>query len=426
VRRLPASEIAVAVIVLGALVAAALVVGSANAAPSKKNFTVQVAVTKPASGSVNPQNFTVTITNDRSSNTTFGSANVRAPAGFTVDAAGTAQPGWSATLAGGVIQLRTASSSDALVAGQSMIVTVHVASPTLPITAQSPTGCTGTAAWSAEAKQSNDFNGTNNWFTLLPAGSDLTPLGSFEIADIGTQITVDPFFTPAILLRKYTSATTAFDTCHNVKPSYSGATLGHHGLTGATISPATSLSWSDGVGKVDLTPAISETDNTVSVTDPTTGISDTSNLFDTQQKLCTFADPDACEWQNGNGSIRATAPKPATGSLGVGFNPAVTFTCNNVSGGSLGGTVITISPHDTGSGAYQVTLVYSKQVSGTGNANAFIFCESTDDGASFQQLPSCSASGTGADCIVDQKRVTGGALQVILNLLPGDPYVGGR
>ena len=88
--------------------------------------------------------------------------------------------------------------------------------------------------------------------------------------------------------------------------------------------------------------------------------------------------------------------------------------------------MITISPHDTPAGAYLVTLVYSKQVSGTGNANAFVFCESTNDGVSFQQLQSCAVSGTGFDCIVDQKRVTGGALQVILSLLPGDPYVGGR
>jgi hypothetical protein len=30
------------------------------------------------------------------------------------------------------------------------------------------------------------------------------------------------------------------------------------------------------------------------------------------------------------------------------------------------------------------------------------------------------------DCVLDQKRITGGALQVILSLLPGDPYVGGK
>jgi len=276
-------------------------------------------------------------------------------------------------------------------------------------------------------KQSNDFNGTNNSFTQLLAKSDTTPLGSFEIADIGTPIAVAPFFTPVILLQKYASSTVAYDSCHNVKGNYSGAALAHHGLTGATITPATTLNWSSGTGKVDITPSVSETDNTVTVTDPATGISDTSNFFDTQQKICTFADPDACAWQNGNGSIKANAPKPISGSLGVGFDPVanVTWDCG---GNPLGDTVITIAPHDTPSDDYQVTIVYSKQVSGTGNANAFVVCESKDDGASFHELQACStlSSNPLPDCVVDQKRITGGALQIILNLQPGDPYVAGK
>ena len=63
-----------------------------------------------------------------------------------------------------------------------MTVSVHVASPTLP-----RTDCSAT--WSATAKQSNDYNGTNNWFTLLgtPA-SDLTPLGSFVFAPVQSLV----------------------------------------------------------------------------------------------------------------------------------------------------------------------------------------------------------------------------------------------
>ena len=57
---------AAAVLVLCGLVAAAVAVASAQAAPSKKNFTVQVAVTKPTSGPVNAQNFTIMLANDGS------------------------------------------------------------------------------------------------------------------------------------------------------------------------------------------------------------------------------------------------------------------------------------------------------------------------------------------------------------------------
>jgi hypothetical protein len=185
--------------------------------------------------------------------------------------------------------------------------------------------------------------------------------------------------------------------------------------------------WSaNGVGTVSIAPTISETNRNLTITDALTGISGMSDSFDTQDKLCTSLDV-SCTWGNGN-SINANSHGPSQGSLGVGFNPVVQFSCN---GGTvpLGQQVVTIAPHGTSNPgdhvAFQVTIVYSKQASGTGSANAFVFCESTDDGASWTKLPSCAVSGTTVDCVLDQKRVTGGALQVILNLI-GDPYVGGK
>jgi hypothetical protein len=405
---------AAALVALGVLAAAAVAVATAQAA-SNKPYSANVHRTPNTASS-----FTLTLTNDPRASQSLGSANFTAPAGFVLGAGAAdnvTNNGFNVTVAGNVVQFRAKSSSQALAKGQTVSADVTVTSGI--------TDCSS-ATWGVEAKQSNDFSGQpGNSMTLNPA-SDLTPLGSFEIADIGTAIAVDPFFTPAILLQKYTSSTVAYDTCHTVKGNYTGATLTHHGLTGATISPSTSLNWSNGTGKVDITPVVSETGNTITVTDSTTGISDTSNFFDTQQRICTTTDTTDCAWNNGHG-INASAPKPATGSLGVGFNPNITFTCNNATGGALGNTVITIAPHDTPDGAYPVTLVFSKQVSGTGNANAFIFCESIDEGASFTQLPSCAdVDPTVKDCVLDQKRITGGALQVILNLLPGDPYVGGR
>jgi hypothetical protein len=424
---------AAAVLVFCGLVAAALAVASAQAAPSKKNFTVQVAVTKPVSGPVDAQNFTITLANDGSSNTTLGSANILPPAGFTVDTASTVQSGWTATptLAGDLVALRSAAPSDALAPGRSMTVSVHIASPTLPTTCSS-------ATWSAFVKQSNDFNGTNNSFTQLLAKSDMTPLGSYAWDQIGT--TVNGVFAPAIYTTKaagpppapgYPSPSPtvhALDTCGVAKARYAGpTTLAYSGHMATVSGPS---SWSaSGVGAVSITPTIAETNRVLTLTDSLTGISGPSDSFDTQDKICTSTDT-SCAWANGNSSITASAHAPSQGSLGVGFNPVVPlFTCD---GGNvpLGNTAITIAPHGTsanpGDLVYQVTLVYSKQVSGTGSASAFVFCESTTDGATWTLLPSCSApAGTTVDCVFDQKRVTGGALQVILSLV-GDPYVGGR
>jgi hypothetical protein len=418
---------AAAVLVLGGLVAAGVAVATAQAAPSKKNFTVQVAVTKPTSGPVNAQNFTITLANDGSSNTTLGSANILPPAGFAVDTASTEQSGWTATPTpvGDVVALRSTTSAAALAPGHSMTVSVHVASPTLPTICSS-------ATWSAQVKQSNDFNGTNNWFTQLLAKSDMTPLGSYAWDPIGT--TVDGVFAPAIYTTRavnYPSPSPtvhALDSCGAPKTGYSGpTTLAYSGAPDKVTVSGPSPWSASGVGTVSIAPTISETNRSLTLTDFLTGIKGTSDPFDTQDKLCTSVDI-SCTWGNGN-SINASAHGPAQGSLGVGFNPVVPFSC---SGGTvpLGNSVITIAPHGTSNPndqvAYQVTIVYSKQVSGTGSANAFAFCESTTDGASWTLLPSCSApAGTTVDCVFDQKRVTGGALQVILSLV-GDPYVGGR
>src|SRR5262245_35437772 len=119
-------------LLLALVVGSVVAVATAGAAPSKKNYSVLVAVTKPAAGNpVNPKNFTVTLKNDASSNTTLGSANVTLPTGFTADTATTDQVGWTATFvtdgAGtSTVQLRSDSSAHALGIGQSMTLLVHV------------------------------------------------------------------------------------------------------------------------------------------------------------------------------------------------------------------------------------------------------------------------------------------------------------
>jgi hypothetical protein len=116
-------------------------------------------------------NLTFTITNENGSNTTLGSANLDAPAGFSLggtpsvavyDASGSpvgsATPtGSIVTLAGGVdeLQLRNLNLSNGWYA-------------TASFTATASSACMAT--WGVAAKQSNDFKGSGNDFQLVKSG----------------------------------------------------------------------------------------------------------------------------------------------------------------------------------------------------------------------------------------------------------------
>jgi hypothetical protein len=407
---------AAALLVFCGLVAAAVAVASAQAA-SNKPYTANVYRTLNTPGS-----FTLKLTNDPKASQSLGSANFTAPPGFEPGVVSNiTNTGFNVTVSNNVVQFRAKSSATALAKGQSVSADVVV----------TISACT-TATWTVEAKQSNDFSGQPGNGMILSSASDLTPLGSFRWDPVGT--TVNGVFAPALYTTRaanYPSPSPTvhgLDTCGAAKTGYSGpTTLTYNGAPDKVTVSGPSPWTASGVGTVSIAPTISETNRSLTLTDSLTGISGTSDPFDTQDKICTSLDT-SCTWGNGN-SINASAHPPGQGSLGVGFNPAVPFSCN---GGStpLGNAVITIAPHGTSNPedhvTYQVTIVYSKQASGTGSANAFVFCESIDDGVNWSQLPSCADTDPLLhDCVFDQKRVTGGALQVILSLV-GDPYVGGR
>jgi hypothetical protein len=118
---------------------AAVVATSATAA--EKPYTV---VLSPASVSAGTATITATFTN-RANPQPLGSANLTAPAQFSVTSATLDGPG-SATISGNVVALRGLS----LAPGTSRTVTMTVATG----------GCSGgTFSWTVLAKQANDFNG---------------------------------------------------------------------------------------------------------------------------------------------------------------------------------------------------------------------------------------------------------------------------
>ncbi len=420
-------------LVIGSVVA----VATAGAAPSKKNYTVKVAVTKPAAGNpVDPQTFTVTLKNDGSSNTTLGSANISPPAGFSFDTdpqkASTGQTGWTATVVNNVLQLRSSSSSVSLAAGESMTAQVSVESPTLPTTCAS-------ATWLAQVKQSNDFNGTNNWFTLLTAGSDLTPLGSFVFAPV--QSLVGPsnakVAVPQILTVPPGSATPvsvkALDTCGNPDTDYAGATFNKapgHGLVHATfLNPSWSTQAGSRVGLGSVTPKDVEVLDQFTVNDPTTGISATSvstgdrPYFDVVETICTAGQ--TCNWNDKNNPIKATSTVPTDNSgqaLGLGYQP---FTTTSVQCGTQTytpvGDIVRIDPYNYDpSSTLIVVITYDKSLVGSGPASTLTVCKTTDNSTTtFQTLNACSNTPV-APC-VDVTKVNGGNFQATLYLTPADP-----
>jgi hypothetical protein len=394
----------------------AVIIGSAQAASSKP-YVANVHRTLDTPGS-----FTLTLTNDPKAQQSLGSANFTAPAGLTLGTVTSiSSSGFNVTISGNVVQFRATSSSTAL--GKGGVVSADVTATT---NALCSTSNSLSATWGVDAKQSNDFSGQpGNGMTLSPS-SDLTPLGSFAFAPIETVLPVSGLHVPQILTNAAAPlAVTAYDTCGNLDADYSGGTF-----SAATANPTrldgasfTGPSFSGGSATGSVTPVLVEAADQVTIKDSVSGISGTSTpTFDVVETICAVPGT-VCNWQNKKGTITATSTVPGdmsgTASLGFGFR-ALTATCG---AGSIVGEGVNINPHNYTT-PYQVTLTYSKSLTGNGPASAFAFCTSIDNTLNWAPLPACS-SAVAVDCIVSQKRVTGGALQFVLVLDPLDPWGGG-
>jgi hypothetical protein len=158
----------------GLLVMGLLSVATAQAAPSTKYYTATVT---PASVDAGVSaTFKLTLTNcsrgtdgcARASQQTLGSADIQVDSAFTNVSATVSTAGWSIVqpVMNGLIELRSDNSTD-LVPGQSLDIAV---------TADTPAGF-GAYTWTTQVKQSNDFSGNGNDFTL--AGSQPQVLVGF-------------------------------------------------------------------------------------------------------------------------------------------------------------------------------------------------------------------------------------------------------
>jgi hypothetical protein len=393
----------------------AVIIASAQAASSSKPYTANVHRTLNTPGS-----FTLTVTNDPRAQQSLGSANFTAPSGLALGTVTSiTNSGFNVTVAGNVVQFRAKSSATALGKGGTVSADVTATTTTLCSTSNPLSG-----TWGVEAKQSNDFSGQPGNALNLAPGADLTPLGSFVFAPIETVLT-SGLHVPQILTDHAAPlSVTAKDTCGNVDADYSGGSFAAAAATPTRLDGATFAgpSFSGGTGTGSVTPALVEAGDHITITDSVTGISGTSDpAFDVVETICAIPGT-VCVWQNKNKSISASSTVPGdsggTASLGFGFR-ALAATCG---GHAFVGDGVDINPHSY-TGNYQVTLTYSKSLTGNGPASAFQFCTSVDT-VLWAPLPTCSVAFP-VDCIVSQKRVTGGALEFVLLLDPLDPWGGG-
>lgn len=252
------------------LVLAVLAIGvsAASAQPTYKYYSASVT---PAS--VGPRSttaFLVKLTNcggtgtcTPASNTSFGSANISVPSGFTVDTSNQPAvnlPGWRACLGNGttcgaspnnVVQLRNPSGTP-VAAGGSVVVTV---SATAPCT-------TGPYTWNTIVKQSNDFNGSGNNFNLSGSQPQVTvSSGASTVDHFAIALPSSPF--TATAGTAFQPTITALDKCNNTVSSFNdsvGSLTGNLGSTSypapngsAPTYPSSPISFSNGVATPSVT-----------------------------------------------------------------------------------------------------------------------------------------------------------------------------
>ena len=421
----------------------ALVVGVAAIVVAIVTATAQATPNKPYTANVHrtfntPGSFTFTLTNDAHASQSLGSANFTPPSGVTLTpgTVGTNvnHAGWTATVnASGILEFRS-TTGNALGAGGTVSADV-----TFAINATNCTATPGTATWTVEAKQSNDFSGQpGNDLTL--GVSDLTPLGSFVFAPVETVVTL-PDSSKVHVPQIVTGAAaplnlTALDTCGNVDSDYSGGTLAAvSGLAGATFAGPL---WSGGstnpnpnAPTTTVTPKAVEVGDQIKITDSTTGITANStstppqSTFDVVETICAIPGQ-TCSWADTHTpGINATSTLPIDHNgqaLGLGFKQFVPAdACSSKPG--LGDS-IQIDPYQYGDGtAFWVYVVYPKSIVPSGPASRFIGCKWNEGTQTWDPMTACPKVPT-PPCFTSSN-LPGGKLQIAFYLDPTDPRTGG-
>ncbi len=389
---------ATGLVLVAAFLAGGIAIGASSATTTIKKFTAVLAPSTVGAGSTSP--LTLTLANDPSSNQTLGSADVSVPTGFTVDGSSFAldRP-WSVSLAGNVIELRAGSSKKALAPGTSLAVTFSATAPCA--TPQPP-------QWLTLVKQSNNFLGTGNDFTIVGDHPAVTVTGGGTAA----SFTIATISSPQAVGAPFSVTVTAKDACGNVASSYNGTpTITGLASAGASTPTYGTLAFSGGVATASVTAVAPQTGAQLTVSDGSaTGV---SNAFDVVGFLCTSSST-TCEASDDAGVTTVRAPVPQGDSkLAISFGDTGSGCVSN-----LIGSTITLDPLGYAAST-QVTLEWDKsEAPGTGVAN-FILCWSKPSETA-EVLPKCGKRPQGT-CELKRNRNGAGDLEILVRLDPADP-----
>ena len=429
--RLRLAAVSVAVVAGGLLTAAVAGTSAVGAtcASSGKCYLTTVAAQSVAAGV--SQSFTVTVTNEATTQT-LGSVQVTAPAGFVVTGASGGTASHTSTSA---LFLNLA-----LGHGQSVALTVDASAP-----------CRGGASgWSVLAKQSNQFNGSGNDFVTDPASSlAATVTGSCilkflnqpngtavgmpittQVGGTGSPVSVEVLDGNGALLTSSIAAVTV--------------AIGSNPGPG-TLSGTTTVSASGGVATFPgLSINQAGSGYTLAATSPGITPAPQSRFFDIWGALQSCSGPQC----SGSSSSKTTTGTVTTSSaasgefLGVGLG-GVTFTC----GGSyqpvsdpLSFDVLSQSGAADSSALFTVVLEVSKQVvqSSHPGASTWQICFGSDvpftalpgTSGTFSigpvtyytgLLPDCNNTETNAPCVLARNKDNAGN-EIVTFLATGDAY----
>jgi hypothetical protein len=414
------------------LLVAAVAIGVAAAGPpgpSTKYYSMTI--DPPTSvPQASPTTVGFKLSNSGDSTQTLGSANITVPDEFTVAPQApemlplTSSDGkaWTATYrpSSGAIELRAASSSDAIAPGHSV---------TAPVTVTASCSAT-TQTWPTRAKQANNFSG--------PPGNDFRLVGDDPV------VTVTAAAGGEATKLRFIGQPSRTQVSTNMAPAVTVEALDVCGAraTGATGSVALTLNPNPSGAALSGTPQPLvngvATFSALQVDKAGEGYKlvassglltpDTSASFDVVTRLCTSSDPDpVCQASDPGGTVTVLTSRPrGNDSMTIDFG-AIGAQIDCLTGFQTRGALTRIDPDYSTSDAIEITMRWSKEVApGTGVAN-FVLCMSKD-GTTYSVPPSCPRSGKlpKDENFCELKRNRNGVGELVISFLikPQDPYVG--